>query len=113
SNAVHGSAFWFLRNRNLDARNFFDRPKCSASSVPGSCAEKPRLDRSQFGGTLGGPVRRNKTFFFGSYESLRLRQAVTREATVPSLIQRSAVFAAVPSASQNAAGVAALNQIPR
>jgi len=83
TNDLHGSAFWFLRNRNLDARNYFDRPECTLSSIPGSCADMPNLDRSQFGGTLGGPLRRDKTFLFGSYEGLRLRQAVTREATEP------------------------------
>src|SRR5262249_12757215 len=68
TNDFHGSAFEFLRNDQLDARNFFDRcpdtdPKCKSGG-------KPEFRRNQFGFTLGGPVIRNKTFFFGSYEGL-------------------------------------------
>lgn len=59
TNLFHGSAFEFLRNDNLDARNFFDR------------GEPPEFRRNQFGGALGGPIRRDQTFFFGNYEGLR------------------------------------------
>jgi hypothetical protein len=76
ANQFHGSGFEFFRNRNMDAKNYFDFP-----------GEIPALDRNQFGGTFGGPIRRDKTFFFVSYEGLRLRQANTRQATVPSLTQ--------------------------
>ena len=58
SNAFHGAAFYFHRNDNLDARNFFD------GEAP------PEFRRHQFGTSLGGPVRKNKTFFFANYESL-------------------------------------------
>ena len=61
SNALHGSAFDYVRNDALDARNYF-------AKAP---APKPQLDRHQFGGVLGGPVRRNQTFFMGSYEGVR------------------------------------------
>ena len=71
----------------MDAKNYFDFPSCNANSVPGTCGDIPRLDRNQFGGTLGGPLRKDKTFFFLAYEGLRLRQATTREATVPSQTQ--------------------------
>jgi len=84
TNQFHGTLFEFFRNRWMDAKNYFDFPDCSANSVPGTCGAIPRFDRNQFGGTLGGPVRKDKTFFFLSYEGLRLRQATTREATVPS-----------------------------
>ncbi|MBI4456645.1 MAG: TonB-dependent receptor [Acidobacteria bacterium] len=65
TNELHGSAFEFLRNDNLDARNFFDRAK-------------PEFKRNQFGFTLGGPIRKDHTFFFGSYEGLRDRLGLTR-----------------------------------
>jgi len=87
TNQFHGTLFEYFRNRSLDAKNFFDLPNCTANSVPGTCGDIPGLQRNQFGGTLGGPIRRDKTFFFISYEGLRLRQAVTREATVPSQTQ--------------------------
>jgi len=84
TNAFHGSVFEYFRNRNMDAKNYFDFPACSANSVPGACGGIPGLDRNQFGGTVGGPIVRDKTFFFLSYEGLRLHQAKTGEATVPS-----------------------------
>lgn len=59
TNEWHGSAFWFLRNDAFDARNFFD---------PGPV---PEFRRNQFGASLGGPVKRNRTFFFMNYEGLR------------------------------------------
>ncbi|HKI00236.1 MAG TPA: TonB-dependent receptor [Candidatus Sulfotelmatobacter sp.] len=84
TNAFHGTLFEYFRNRSMDAKNYFDAPACGPTSVPGDCGGIPALQRNQFGGTLGGPIRKDKTFFFVSYEGLRLRQAVTREATVPS-----------------------------
>jgi hypothetical protein len=117
TNQFHGSGFEFVRNRNMDAKNFFDQPDCTPDSIQGTCAPIPRLDRNQFGGTLGGPIQKDKTFFFASYEGLRLRQATTREATVPSQVQLEEAnylfqnlqnFGYTP----NAAGMAALNLIP-
>jgi hypothetical protein len=90
TNQFHGTLFEYFRNRSLDAKNYFDQPGCTANSVPGTCGGIPALQRNQFGGTLGGPIRRDKTFFFISYEGLRLRQAVTRVATVPSQMQWAA-----------------------
>jgi hypothetical protein len=58
TNHLHGGVFEFLRNSSLDARNFFD-------------AQKPPFRRNQFGGSMGGPIQENKTFFFGDYEELR------------------------------------------
>jgi hypothetical protein len=84
TNAFHGTLFEYFRNRSMDAKNYFDLPDCTATSIPGDCGGIPALQRNQFGGTLGGPIVKDKTFFFVSYEGLRLRQAQTREATVPS-----------------------------
>lgn len=80
TNSFHGSLFEYVRNREMDAKNYFDFSDLSI----------PRFDRNQFGGTLGGPIVKDKTFFFFSDEQLRRRQAVTREATVPSVNQWAA-----------------------
>jgi hypothetical protein len=112
TNQLHGDLFEFLRNRHLDAKNFFDLPDCQAGSLAGTCGSIPRLDRNQFGGTLGGPIVKNKTFYFVSAEGLISRQAVTRIATVPSLIDRSSALSAVPAAFRNPAGVAVLDLYP-
>jgi Carboxypeptidase regulatory-like domain/TonB dependent receptor len=81
TNALHGSLYEFLRNDNLDARNFFDRNT------------KPEFRQNQFGGTVGGPVVKNKVFFFGNYEGLRLAKALTRTFTVPTDAIRNGQFA--------------------
>lgn len=112
TNQLHGGAFEFFRNRLMDAKNYFDLPDCHAGSVPGTCGPIPRYQRSQYGGTVGGPIRRDKSFYFVSYEGLTLRQATTRESTVPSQKEKTAVLAAVPPSLQNQAGVNALNLYP-
>ena len=79
TNSLHGAVWEFVRNDKFDAKSFF--------------ADKVEpLKRNQFGGTLGGPLRRDKTFFFGYYEGLRNRQGETRVSTVPSLPERSGDF---------------------
>lgn len=78
SNQFHGTAFEFLRNSAMDARNFFDR---TGTTAP--------LRYNQFGGVLGGPIKRNKLFFFGSYEGTRERRAVSGTARVPTSAQRA------------------------
>ncbi len=112
ANQLHGSAFEYLRNRVLDAKNYFDLPDCSAGSITGTCASIPKFIRNQFGATLGGPIVRNRTFFFLSYEGLQLRQASTRESTVPSQNLRAAILGGLPPDFLNPAGVAALNLYP-
>ena len=83
SNEFHGDAFEFLRNTNLDARNFF-------SPTRGS------FDQNQFGGTFGGPIRKNKVFFFVDYQGTRLTQGVdTGNIAVPSAAERSGDFSQV------------------
>jgi hypothetical protein len=114
TNQFHGSAFEFIRNRHFDAKNFFDKPDCTPSSIPGTCASIPRFDRNQFGGTLGGPIQRDKTFFFASYEGLRLREATTRGSVVPSQMDLAEAngllgYLGFP---QNPAGLAVVNLLP-
>ncbi|MBF8300596.1 MAG: Oar protein [Acidobacteria bacterium] len=79
TNRLAGSVFGFYRNDALDAANYFDRK----FDQP-----KPDLKRNQFGFALGGPVVRNKLFFFGSYEGLREEQGRTDTALVPSVNAR-------------------------
>lgn len=79
TNNFHGSAYNFLRNDVFDARNFFS-------------SEVPKLRQNQFGATFGGPVVRNKTFFFGSFEGFRRRQGVTNSSVVPTAAQRLGDF---------------------
>ncbi len=86
-NDLHGSLFGFHRNDNLDARNFFD-------------AERPEFRRHQFGGSLGGPIVRNRTFFFGSYEGFRENKGVTQVALVPDLEVREGALRASASTSR-------------
>jgi hypothetical protein len=84
-NAFHGSAFDFLRNNAVNARNFFQ-----ASITP--------LKWNQFGGAFGGPVRKNKTFFFASYQGLRQRtDAFVTGVLAPNAAQRVGDFSALAS----------------
>jgi hypothetical protein len=91
TNQIHGSAYEFLRNSKLDAKNYFDLPSCTTStaSVPGSCGPIPSFKRNQFGGALGGPVRKDGTFFFVDFEGIRQDLGITTVATVPSEVSRT------------------------
>jgi hypothetical protein len=81
SNRFHGSAFEFFRNTALDARGYFD-PTRSA------------FRQNQFGGTFGGPIKRDKLFFFADYQDTRTTQGISAGAiSVPSLAERSGTFA--------------------
>jgi hypothetical protein len=82
-NALHGSAFEFLRNDALDANDFFNNKNGRA---------KPPFKQNQFGGTLGGPIRRDKMFFFGDYQGGRIRDSKTYLSTVPTLKMRDGDF---------------------
>src|SRR5438105_4381798 len=87
TNSVHGSVFEFFRDSAMDARNFFDGP------------EPPPFRRNQFGASVGGPIRRNRLFFFGGIERLQEDLGVTTPSFVPSLAARSgALFPINPAA---------------
>jgi hypothetical protein len=80
TNAFHGDLFEFLRNTNLDARNYF-------SPTRGA------FDQNQFGGTVGGPIRKNKIFFFADYQGTRSAQGIdTGDISVPSAQERAGNF---------------------
>jgi hypothetical protein len=82
SNAFHGAGFEFLRNEALNARNFFQSTN----------AAKPDYRRNQFGGTLGGPLVKDETFFFVDYQGQRQSIGRTVTSTVPTLRQRQGIF---------------------
>ena len=82
SNSLHGSLYEFFRNDVLDARNYFNDTQFAKSSL--------RLN--QFGGTLGGPIIKNKTFYFLNYEGFRRRAGITRITNVPTLAERAGMF---------------------
>jgi hypothetical protein len=84
TNQFHGSVYEFLRNSALDAKNFFD------SSVI------PPFKRNQFGGSAGGPIRKDHTFFFLDYEAIRQSLGVTSVVTVPSAMARSGQLCSNP-----------------
>jgi hypothetical protein len=79
TNAIHGSAYDFLRNDHLDARNFF-------------ALTKPLLIRNQYGGSLGAPIVKDKAWFFAAYEGLGTRSETTSTSTVPTANQRNGIF---------------------
>ncbi len=80
SNTFHGTAFEFLRNDHLDARNYFDSPP---SVIGGGYPRIPRFERNNFGGAVGGPIQKDKTFIFGNYEGLRQRLGLSNKGIVP------------------------------
>jgi hypothetical protein len=74
TNQVHGDIYEFFRNKVLNASNYCFTADCG----------KPQFNQNQFGGTIGGPIKKNRTFIFGSYEGRRIRQGITSPAvTVP------------------------------
>jgi len=91
SNVLHGTLFEFLRNSALDARNFFDQ------------ASPPPFRRNQFGGALGGPLKKDKLFLFGNYEGFRQVLALSSVAIVPDLQARQGIINGSPVANVNPA----------
>jgi hypothetical protein len=81
TNTYHGSAYWFLRNRKLDARNFFEPAGPAAA-----------FKRNQFGATIGGPIRKSRTFYFFDYEGLRIRQSAQVRSNIPTRALRAGDF---------------------
>jgi hypothetical protein len=86
TNSFHGTAFEYFRNDKLDANDWFANAKGIA---------RPELRQNDFGGVLGGPIKRDQLFFFGSYEGLRVRQPHVANTYVPSLASRQNAAAAV------------------
>ena len=82
SNDIHGTAFWFVRNDALEARDFF------INKLNGT---KRKLRQNQYGATIGGPIKKDKTFFFYSWERQDLTNPSPATATVPTLAERASV----------------------
>ena len=80
TNNLHGNLFEFLRNTDFDARNFFDYPN------------RAQFNENEFGGSLGGPIKKDKTFFFVDYQGRYLRQGITTVGTVPTTLMRNGDF---------------------
>jgi hypothetical protein len=93
-NLIHGVLYEYLRNNGLDAKNFFDRP-----------GPMPEYRRNQYGGSVGGPIKKNKTFYFGNFEEARIRQGVTKVATEPTAAMKSGDFFALPTIIYNPASL--------
>ncbi len=83
TNGLHGDAWEFLRNDKLDAANFFE----NAGGIP-----RGEFRQNQFGFSFGGPIRKDKTFFFADYEGTRIRQATPSVNTVPTALERSSNY---------------------
>jgi hypothetical protein len=83
TNSFHGVVFEFLRNSYLDANDYFSDQNHSPI---------PPFKQNQFGGNLGGPIRRDKTFFFADYEGYRSAQGGTETETIPTMLQRQGIF---------------------
>ena len=80
TNNLHGTLFEFLRNTDLDARNFFDG------------ATKSEYNENEFGGSVGGPIIKNKTFFFTDFQVNEVRKGNPSLSTVPTLLERQGIF---------------------
>ena len=91
TNQLHGSAFEYLRNSLLDARNFFDPPLET---------RVPPFKRNQFGGALGGPLKKDKLFLFGNYEGFRQRLGISSVAIVPDALARQGSLPIGPNNSR-------------
>ena len=89
TNEFHGDLYEFFRNTDLDARGFFD-------------TSRPDFHQNQFGGTFGGPIKKNKTFFFVSVEDRQIVQGISSDlVTVPTAAERTGDFSQLPGGPQN------------
>jgi Carboxypeptidase regulatory-like domain len=107
TNQLHGSLYEFLRHEDLNARNYF------ASTT----ARKPEFRRNQYGATLGGPLARDRVFFFTDYQGQRQNLGVVRTSTVPTVNERAGIFTGVskiydPSTTTFAGGAYVRKEFP-
>jgi Carboxypeptidase regulatory-like domain/TonB-dependent Receptor Plug Domain len=83
TNQYHGNAFDYLRNRDFNANDFFD----NAAGVP-----KPVLIQNNYGGSFGGPIKKNKIFYFGNYQGIRTHAQGVQNTTVPTATAKESIF---------------------
>jgi outer membrane receptor protein involved in Fe transport len=100
TNDFHGSLFEFLRNDRLDANGNYNL-------TGGTQLAKQKFRQNQYGGSLGGPIAKNRTFFFGDYEGLKIRQGIPITAVVPTAKQRIGDFSENCSTGFNSSGICA------
>ena len=86
TNAIHGTVWEFFRNAALDETNHF-APR----------EETPRYQQNQYGFSIGGPIIKNRTFFFGDYEGRQTREGITRITNVPTALERTGDFSRTPN----------------
>jgi Carboxypeptidase regulatory-like domain/TonB-dependent Receptor Plug Domain len=86
TNQFHGSAYFFLRDEDFDARRFFD-------------AQRPAFHQDQYGASAGGPIRKDKTFVFGDFERIVFAKGVSRLDVVPSVAARNGLLCSTPDGS--------------
>jgi hypothetical protein len=101
TNQFHGSAYEFIRNNHLDARNYFDDPTQST----------PPFKRNQFGGAVGGPIFKNRTFFFADYEGIRQSKGISTVTFVPSQNARKGLLCSLPQGA-DPSSPCTTNQLP-
>ncbi|HSA93318.1 MAG TPA: carboxypeptidase regulatory-like domain-containing protein [Terriglobales bacterium] len=99
TNEWHGVVYEFFRNDALDAQGTF-------------ALQKEKLRRNQFGFSLGGPIRKDKTFIFGNYEGFRKREGQTQRTTVPTLVERGGTVGIAPGTAMTAPQAGRLNARP-
>jgi outer membrane receptor protein involved in Fe transport len=100
TNDFHGSLFEFLRNDKFDANGNYN-------FTGGAQLPKAKFRQNQFGGSLGGPIKKDRTFFFGDYEALKIRQGIAITSTIPTAKQRIGDFSENCTAGFNAQGICA------
>jgi len=106
SNAFHGSLFEFFRNEDLNARNYF-----------ATTGQKPEYRRNLYGGTIGGPILRDRLFFFGDYQGVKQLIGKTVISTIPTLDERRGIFTGVseifdPNTTQTVNGKLVRQEFP-
>ena len=102
TNDLHGSAWEFFRDTKFNATGFFKPP----------AGGKPPLERNQFGGVIGGPIVRNKAFFFGDYEGFRQTRALVTPSTIATMAQRQGILSLPIVNPLTGAGVPAGTPVP-
>ncbi|MBI1760743.1 MAG: carboxypeptidase regulatory-like domain-containing protein [Acidobacteria bacterium] len=102
TNSFHGSLFEFVRNDKFDANGNYNFTGNAAAQLP-----KQKFRQNQYGGSIGGPIIKDRTFFFGDYEKLSIRQGIAIVATVPTAKQRIGDFSENCTAGFNAQGICA------
>src|SRR5262245_45585676 len=103
TNELHGSLFEFLRNSAFDSRTIFDLKDRDGDGK----ADLPPFRRNQLGGVLGGPLKKDKTFFFGGYEGFRQARSDTTIAVVPTAAAKRGILPCAPPANRVAGSEAA------